>query len=259
MANAEATIWDGTNDFWTRGAVLTGIADAKSFTVQFWFDTSNSGTSMTIMRSDVGRFEVRRESTDRIRFIAKNAANTIICDVNSDSTYTTGLHHVVCSVDLATAAAFLYIDGADDLQAGATLTDDTIDFTDGTNFGVGANDSGATKFNGELAAIFFQDGTHQDVGTNIGLWYAGGGQVALGADGSTPLGVQPILFINSVAATLNASGTNLGSGGNGTVTGALADGTDPADATGRLMASIVAGGGLVGAGGIAGQSGGLAG
>lgn len=227
---ARAYVFDGTNDFWTRGAALTGVADSKSFTSQFWFDTSDSGTSMTIMRSDVGRFEIRRESTNRIRFIGKNAANTIICDVNSNSTYTSGLHHVVCSVDLATATAHLMIDGADDLQAGATLTDDTIDFTDGSNFGVGANDSGATKFNGELSALFFQDGTYQDVETNIANWIcAGGGQADLGADGSTPLGLQPLLFINTHVDDVNANGTNLGTGGNGTVTGTLVAGTDPSN------------------------------
>ncbi len=237
MAFAEACIYDGTNDYWTRGAALTGITDAKQFTVQFWFDTANSGTSMIVMRSDVGRFDVRRESSDRLRFIAKNASNTIICDLQSDSTYASGLHHCVCSVDLSAGTAKMMVDGVDDLQAGAILTDDTIDFTDGSDFGVGANDNGNNNFIGELAAIFFQAGTYQDVEADITKWYSGGGQVDLGSDGSTPLGVQPILFVNSTAATLNASGTNLGTGGDGTVTGSLADGTDPADAGGFSTAA----------------------
>lgn len=237
MANAEACVYSSGNR-WERGAGLTGAADAKTLTVAGWFDTSTTASAQYLVSSQNGRVRAQLLANGRLQIDGRangsgaNPAGTVILRIASTSGLNDGaLHHFVCSVNMEEVSQrWLYIDGVADLAVVTTYLDDTIDFTE-SNWGVGDAPSGAAALVGECAAIWLNN-EYQDISSNIGKWYVSGNAPSYGADGSTPTGNQPLLFINSVAATLNASGTNLGSGGNGSVTGTLSDGTDPGDAGG---------------------------
>jgi hypothetical protein len=88
-------------------------------------------------------------------------------------------------------------------------------------WGVAAAASGANAFNGALAEVFFAPGQFLDlsVQANREKFILGGRPVSLGADGSTPLGVVPLLYLKNPAASC---GVNSGSGGDFTIMGAPA-------------------------------------
>jgi hypothetical protein len=119
---------------------------------------------------------------------------------------------------MATAGArHIYVDDVSNLAV-TTFTDDTIDYDD-NDFIVGAeNTAGTNRWNGCLSEVFFHT-SYLDITVEANrrkFRTSGGKPASLGADGSTPLGVQPLLYAPS-----GNPGTNLGSGGNFTVTGTL--------------------------------------
>lgn len=215
--------YDGTNDYMTRGADLTNIADGKQGIASVWVraEGGDGGAIDAIMVSAPAAAKLaiyRTATTNTITVLARNAAGGTIMNMVSTNAITTasGWVHILASWNLASGLGHLYINDADVKAGGATLTDDTIDYTNG-NFVIGAVVDGTLKWNGCLAEMFFHT-TYLDITTvaNRRKFYTAAGRPAyLGADGSLPLGVQPLYYDRA------ADGTNAGSGGNLTVTGAL--------------------------------------
>ena len=115
-----------------------------------------------------------------------------------------------------------YLDGV----AGTitTVAAGNIDWTL-ANIGVGADHTGTSKHNGDLADVWLDD-TYLDLSqaSNRGKFRAGGGPINLGTDGSLPTGASPIIFLSGSTAAWH---TNKGTGGGFTMTGALTDGAVP--------------------------------
>jgi hypothetical protein len=218
-----ASDYDGTNDYATRGADLTGIADGKAGTLSLWARMDGGdGTNMILMANAVGVatscVTIQRSAANRFQLSLRNAALTSIGSINSASTnFTAGAtwRNVLCSWDLAAGVARMYVT---DVSEGSVVpTNDTIDYTLG-NFSIGAGTGGGTKFNGCLSEVFFHTQfIDLTLAANRRKFISGSGKpVFLGADGSLPLGVQPLLYAPNGNPT-----TNLGSGGAFTVTGSL--------------------------------------
>lgn len=194
-----------------RDADLTGAADSKSGTVSLWFKCSPSASQMIILSADNNNNIQIKEPNGEIRLVLRNTANTIILDMTSNTVWADGTwHHLVASWDLANTTGQLYVDGVDDLAAGSTLTDDTVDWTRG-DVGIGATSGGSPGVNpytGKLGQFWFDlnyiDLTDAD---NLAKFYDSG-PVAMGEHGDTPTGVPPIIFWNSTLANiLRNSGT----------------------------------------------------
>ena len=232
--------FDGTNDFMTRGADLTGSSDGKQGTVSMWFRLDGGdGSDMTMFQAAttlggaVSRWRVRRVSADIIDIIGANAAGTTILDIETSTTYTAGAtwRQLLASWNLATGASHLYITDVDDLTV-TTETDDSIDYTV-ADWAIGGQASGGTKFNGCLAEVYLTL-TYIDLSIvyNRRKFISSSGKpVYLGADGSAPTGTAPIVYQRVAVGDAVASfATNLGSGGDFAITGTLTDGsTSPSD------------------------------
>ena len=225
----DAADFDGTNDWMTRGADLTGIEDSKLGTVSIWFrlDGGDSAARRLFscnLTSAAAGFFINRESTNRLRIVGRTSAGTTILDMVTTPTYIAGAtwYNLLASWDMA-AASHLYVNDAAPALTTNTRTDGTIDYTKG-NVGIGARVDGAEKFNGCLAEVFFHT-TYIDLSVEANrrkFITAGLKPVDLGADGSTPLGVQPLVYQRIADGGLAASfATNLGSGGDFTITGTL--------------------------------------
>lgn len=224
--------YDGTNDDARRGADLTGIVDGKAGTFSCWLrlDGGDGGLQHIIATNTAAGTSSRvfRNTTNTVNFSFRNAADTIILGMNSSTTYTASATwlHILASWDLAAGVSHLFISDADVEAGGSITTDDTIDYTEG-NFAVGSLTGGGSKLNGCLSELFFHT-TYIDISTaaNRRKFISPSGKpVFLGADGSIPLGAQPLLY----APNGNPS-TNRGSGGNFAITGSLDVGsTSPSD------------------------------
>lgn len=221
VAGKTATDFDGTDDYGTRTADLVGNADSKQGTVSFWFrkDGGDGAVAFFLVSetSGVARLTVSLLSTNLLRITARNAAGpTIILNLDSVATILAGAawRHIAASWDLATAGArHLYIDGASSLTVN-TFTNDTIDYTN-PDWSFCA-DAPIDEVNGCISEFLFHN-TYIDlsVAANLQKFRSTGGRpVKLGANGSIPLGVQPLIYVPT-----GDPSANLGSGGNFTITG----------------------------------------
>ena len=220
----------------TTGAGLTGASDVKVGTVSFWFRLdAGDGTDMTILHAATtvagaaSRFRVRRTSLDVIEVVGINAAASTILTLTSDTQYTASAtwRHFLASWNLATAAGHLYVTDVEDLAAGATLTDDSIDYTV-ADWAIGGQASGGTLFNGCLAEFYFVlEYIDLSVATNRAKFISTNDRpVSIGLTGSFPTGTAAIVYqhLDDGEAVANFA-VNAGTGGDFTITGTLATGS----------------------------------
>jgi hypothetical protein len=216
--------FDGTNDYATRGADLTGIADGQAGVFSGWvrFD-GGDGAVQFIFANALGAgastLHLNKTAGNVLQLQGRNAALTSILLNVSSTTYLAGAAwlHILASWNLAAGTGLLYVDDASVKNGAGTQLNDTIDYTLG-NFAIGAGTGGASKLNGCLSEIFFHP-TFLDISVeaNRRLFRSAGGKpVSLGADGSLPLGVQPLIYMPA-----GDPSDNKGSGGNFVVTGTL--------------------------------------
>jgi len=221
-------VFDGTNDYMTRGAGLTGSADAKKLIVVFTLTfQSGDGTTQYIYESTPGNF-ISRDNSGKLRFFFYNssAALKLRLDSTTNLVVADGKLNILMSADVTgadTDLTHLWINDID-VKNDLTLTDDTLDFTN-TNHSIGARAaSGTLKLNAHVADFYMNFGEYLDfsVESNRRKFFDGDGNaVDLGADGSLPTDSQPIIYFRGPAASFP---TNLGSDGDTwDVTGALTD------------------------------------
>ncbi len=227
--------FDGSNDYMKRGADLTGSADSKIFSGSFWFKRGSTGAQQHIYLSTSGAGVVEFTSANLIRIKAENSSSTKILDIRSSAiTDTASWHHCCFSVDLTAANGELWIDDVSDYNEN-TYIDDTIDFTV-SDHAIGANTGGNNKLDLCLADLWLEQGVDLAFGTESNrrkFVTAAGELVDLGANGETPTGGSPIIFCKGPSGDFD---TNLGTGGDFTVTGALTDcADDPPSASGGLL------------------------
>jgi len=186
-----------------------------------FFDSGNSRWLLDFDNA-VGGYD------DKFRIFGRNTSIVNILIMKSNTARTTGVwYHVLVAFNLATGTGYFYINDADDKAAGATLTNDIIDKTCG-NFFVAADWTGGTKVNASVADFWYSD-TFLDI-SNAAVrakFISGGKAVDLGADGTKP-GATPIAFFHhTTGAAATDFATNIGTGGNMTITGTLTETTGP--------------------------------
>lgn len=222
-----ALIFDGSTNYMTRGAGLTGAADSKQFTASIWLyiDADASTGLRWVFEDDTtesNRFVV--VSGDVFEITASNSAGTIILRTTSKPLLRETFNHVLVSVDLANPARnHLYVNDADALDVTTTFTNDTIDFTR-SNWAVGAQVTGADFFDGMLAEFWFEDGLYLDLTIEANrrkFISANGRPVNLGPTGAQVTGTAPILYLSQ---SDNNFADNEGTGGNFTPLGSFAQG-----------------------------------
>lgn len=233
---AEPATFDGTNDYLTRGADLTGIADGKAGTVSFWMRLDGAAATLQRVFANLAgtlRFHVSRNASNKFVVTGVNSAAATILLLTSNSSYSTSAVwvHVLASWDLAATTGYLYINNTSDLAGGPTLTNDTIDYvTASANWAVGADTDGTDKMFATIADIWFST-TYLDISNSANrakfIDQTTLRPVPLGAKGELPTGSQPLLYLGRDYSNFQ---TNLGSGGAFTVTGTLTRGTtSPSD------------------------------
>ena len=239
MIVVDSADFDGTNDYMTRGAGLTGAVDSKSGIFAAWarMDGGDGAVRSIISATTVGGlfFIVDRTPLNKFLVQGMNAAGTIILSLPTVNSYVASAtwRGILSSWNLATGAGHLYISDASDLGT-TILTDDTVDYTY-TDWFIGANTAaGLEKMNGALAEVYFAPGQYLDfslVANRRKFISASGKPVHLGSTGALPTGTAPLVYqhLDDAEAVANFA-TNRGTGGNFTITGTLDTGsTSPSD------------------------------
>lgn len=222
---ANGVNFDGTNDSLARGAGLTGAADSKVGIISFWFKLlGGDGAFQMFLEGTFSRKpSILRLTSNKIAVWLENAAGTQILDMTSTTTYVNGMGwaHFLAAWDLATSTAQMYVNDVNVREVSPPiLTNDTIDYTQG-NWNISKREGSTLRVNGDIADFYFNIAQTLDISNSANrrkFISAGGAPVSLGADGSLPTGSAPAIYLGNPFGTFE---TNLGSGGNFTVTGAL--------------------------------------
>ena len=232
---ADAVNFDGSNDYLTRGAELTGVIDGKQGTISFWLDlTGGDGTDMTIFASSVAatqRFTTARIANNTFLVQAFNSTPTVILHINTSNTFVAsgGWLHFLASWDLGTGGArHIYVNDASDLSV-TTFTDDTIDYVSSGNWPIGALADGSSKITADVADLWFNNAFIDiTVEANRRKFIdPNGDPEPLGEAGQLVTGTAPLVFQSGPTADWH---TNKGTGGGFTENGALTDGSSsPSD------------------------------
>lgn len=224
--------FDGTNDYLTRGSSLTGAVDSKYALVSyFWRQNGGAGSLQFLMTDALGRFTIRKNTNGTIRIILRSAAGG---SFQADTALTPAIdglwHHYLWAINMdhyTTTPVVLYINGnAQTLTViDAAGSPFAIDFTD-TDFAIGASVSGASKLNGDLAAVYVNTAQTLDItdqANRLLFLTSIGTPEILGDAGDIPTGTAPTIYLDGSPATF---ADNRGAGGRFTVHGALTDAVD---------------------------------
>lgn len=220
---ASASDFDGTNDFITRGADLTGAADGKTGTIHgcFRIDGGNgttrwitiTGDSFTTMGLSFGL-----SAANALAIQAKNAAGTTILQLIHNASLTAGAtwYCVDASWDLAAGVGTAWLNGVEFTYTAFAANNDTIDYTKG-NWAIGAETDGGGKWNGCLADLWFRP-VYIDLSlaANRARFRTVAGKPArLGYSGQLPTGTTALIYHP------DGSAAERGTAGAWTLTGAL--------------------------------------
>lgn len=234
--NVRAVTFDGTNDYLTRGADLTGNADSKVGILSVWVKLGADGSALALYREGNGRLTIQRDAGDKYSFELQTTVGVVTFEMYSSSSWTIsdGWHHILASWDLATASRYLYINDTDDIGSVPTNNNNNIDYTQ-TGHVIGALTSPfSNKFNGDMAQFYFNNATSLDLSVEANrrkFISADGKPVDVGVDGSLPTGTAPRIYLDLASGdAVSTFATNKGTGGGMTLTGTLAEAsTSPSD------------------------------
>lgn len=230
-----ASDYDGTNDDARRGADLTGNAVAKKGIISFIFRLDGGdGVNQGLYYVDSGQnlFILRRDTNTIRVFVRRNDTGVGVIDFTTAATWTAGATHRTLLLEWDTSSATttnnyvaLYVDDVD-VTAGATFSIGSANDLPnvdvrctGGNHWIAVHNSGTLRYNGCLSELFIHYGANAGIKTEANrrkFFDASNKPVDKGADGSTPLGVQPLVY-----APNGDPSDNKGSGGNFSITGAL--------------------------------------
>ncbi len=232
---ADAVQFDGSNDYLTRGAELTGIADGKEGTFSCWvnFTGGDAGTQVIIDSGVAATFAflVLRSIGNKFRIHARNStpADILFIETSSSWVIASGWVHFLSSWKMDTGGArHIYTNDSSDLSV-TTFTNDTIDYVRTGNWAIGAETDGTNKANADIADLWFDD-AYIDITVEANrrkFINPNGKPVNLGEAGQLPTGSSPLVFLSGATTGWE---TNLGTGGGFTENGALTGGaSSPSD------------------------------
>ena len=235
---AEAVDFDGSNDSMVVNSL--GESDTKIVSYSFWarwnaFTTpsdmyligggTNAGDRTTLL------FRTGASGTLTIQAARSNGTTILQAGIGGKLTLNTW-HHILVSLDLSNSSnRNVYIDDVSAAMAWNTYSNANIAYAQSefTLFDLTGNNR---WYDGDVAEMYINNTDYIDLSTEANrrkFITSDGKPVDLGSDGSTPTGTQPIIYLSGVASTWNA-GTNAGSWGDFTMTGAVADsGNEPVE------------------------------
>ena len=231
-----AVTFDGSNDYMTNG--FSGVSDTKLGIFSCWVKFNDGdGSVHTIVQAYTDathNITIDRQANNTINFTLYAADGTVATNIYTTGTVTvsSGWTHVLASWDGANTTGHLYIDDSADLNG--TPANKTIDYTQSGTYTTGATTAGGSKLDADIADIYFNTDEYLDLSSSANrrkFIDAAGKPVGLGLTGQLPTGSQPTLFLSLASdAAASAFATNKGSGGNLSITGALAlASTSPSD------------------------------
>lgn len=199
----------------------TGVVDGKEFTVAFWlanYDNTADGGIMQVGGELEVYFQRVSSSTARLRIFGYSGA-TIKLSAQSTSVIsmplgTTPMHFAISINMASTGQREVYIDGVSKPMTWDTYVNSTLGFEGSMSIMI----DGAKKLIADVYDFWYDD-ARISLSSNISKFYNAGISPSLGADGSTPTGTPPLVYLNGYD-----NFANRGTGGDFTLTGTITQG-----------------------------------
>ncbi len=223
---ANAVDFNGSNQYCEILTDFAGAVDSSTGIFSAWlrFDGGNGSTQSIHVNGPVSTYV--RKATTNLFAVALTSDGGLGFFFGSVTAYTSGAtwYHLLISWNTNFTAGNkigqLYVNDVDDYALGndndAAFT---VNYTPGA-WGVAARSTAhSTLLNGCLSDLYFAPGQYLDFSNSANrrkFISATGKPVSLGADGSTPTGTAPILYLPNAFGTVNV---NAGTGGNMTLGG----------------------------------------
>jgi hypothetical protein len=224
--------FDGTNDYLTRGANLTGAANSKVGTIACRINIAGSNNRYIFEFIDVtttqrGKFQIVNSTNKLTVQMDRASSSSSAVFIESTTSYTSadGWLNILISWDcLNDTEGQLYVNDASDYNAAASsLSNFEADYSVGTEWIIGGQNGGISLWNGDIEFLYFNTAVAIDfsVEANRRLFFAADGRPVLSptGTGSEATGTAPIIYLAGDYSTWH---TNKGTGGGFTVNGALA-------------------------------------
>lgn len=231
----KAVVFDGTNDFTTRGADLTGAADGFEGILSCWVKFNGGDGALQYFSNPAAtggnsvEFTRTAGNKPQVRLFKPGTAQNLYFSGTGNIVVASGWTHILASWDTngsgSAKISQMYVDDVDVVSEDATGGAASVtDYTLG-DWAIGAETDGGGKLNADMAEYYFNQATDLDLSVEANrrkFITAAGKPEDLGADGSLPTGSAPIIY-HTVRAGDAASdfAANQGSGGNFSITGAL--------------------------------------
>lgn len=211
----------GASGISLTGGALSGGASSSNLTVVFnvYLDSRNSQKGWFGFGGN--HFLCYNDSGGSV-FIGNAYADSVVLISNSSSPFSTGSWHTVLwsMVSNGTSSQrHIYVDGVSASNQAWTQTRATFDLTAGTR-AILSDNGGGQNLDGKISGLYV-DQTYTDFSQESNrnkfidqLGYP----IDLGDDGSKPTGSSPLIYMKFDPSSL---GTNVGTGGNYTVNGAV--------------------------------------
>jgi hypothetical protein len=232
----QAVRFDGSNDYLNRGTSLTGLSDGTSGTISFWFrphqtyNASNAGGIICASGTgiDQGLYVVLANAIDgKLQIRASDSSTNAILDIRASMAdlVTGSTYHVMASW-VTGGNRRLYVNGGNVISTSVN-TAGNIDWAgSGRGLAIGSFTNGSNKINADIGEFWFTP-TYIDLSVEanrLKFRTAAGKPADLGRLGEKPTGSQPLVYFTGGAPSWNA-GTNRGTGGAFTMSGAVAAAT----------------------------------
>ena len=232
--------FDGTNDYMTRGAGLSGAADSKLLTIAGWIFRRGTMTTQRILGSatSVGgsgtnQARVGSGTLDQLFINWLNTSGAQVLSMNSGATTipSSAWTWFAISVDMDDAAKrHVYFNDTSVINVSTYTVGETLDFTK-ADWSIGASPDGTLKLNGGLADLnMWSAYINLSTEANRRLFFSASGKPVNPAAAIAALGTPLFRFhLDDGEAAANFA-TNDGGGGNFSVSGSLSTtGTSPSD------------------------------
>ena len=222
--------FDGTNDYLNRGALATGLVDARYGTLAMKIKpVKAAGTAQNILHFGAANARIIIDTSNRIQFILTSASfgGATISGINSTALTTGNTYTIHMAWDSnGVSGTVAYVNGVSDNDDGfgsptfvAGGTPGPLTWTALAQTAIGASNAGASKLEAQLGFLWFTVGTTTASYITDPTKFYSGGDVNLGTDGTGSGLTQPVIFFGgrNTAADWNgtpgtASAVNKGSG-----------------------------------------------
>jgi hypothetical protein len=228
----DAVAFDTNDNLNTGAADLTSNADSKVGILSFWIkpQTGTDGTNRRVYTSQAGVCTWSISTTNKLNI---NCGSSLDMTSTRSITESDGWTHVLAAWDVANSYAEMWIDDVDDNPTVGTLANTTIDYTRSGHW-LFSDTTDGTRIKADIFDFYFNNAEWLNINLKAvrrKFITSAGKPANLGADGSTPTGNDPIVFLHIDDAEAAANfAVNAGYGGNFTVVGTLSTAaTSPVD------------------------------